>query len=658
MKTSKLLRLALIFTVTISVLQIWRARAQDQDDEQDPPARVARLNYSSGSVSFQPAGEGDWVAAVPNRPLTTGDNLWADKDSRAELHVGSTGIRMDSETSISFLDLDDHTLQLRLSLGAVELRVRHLDDGDLLEVDTPNLAFTIQRPGEYRLDVNSDGNQTLTTVWQGRAEATGGGYSYSVVAGQRATFNGTAELDHEISQIPRRDDFDDWCMERDQREDRAEASNYISPEMTGYEDLDEYGRWHYVSGYGPVWSPSRVAADWAPYRDGHWVWVAPWGWTWVDDEPWGFAPFHYGRWAFVDEGWCWVPGPVVVRPVYAPALVAFVGGGGFHLAVGVGEGVAWFPLAPGEVYVPPYRVSRVYVNNVNITNTRVNITQVTNVYNNYTVNNTNINRIAYVNQRNPAAVTAVSRETFVNARPVSRNLAHVDARELAQAPVSHTPPVQPAKTSVLGAGAPARVRPPAAVESRPVIATRNPTARRTPFEQQRAAAPNVRTETPHPNAAPEPARPGQPGNPPRPSEPGRPSSPANAQRPNEPAHPPAPENAQRPNEPARPAAPGNVPRPNPPSQAMRPPEPDRPEMTRPQPPPRPSDGYQRGGSQQPPHPLVRPAPPVQPRPQVDQSEANKFRTWQQQRPAPPPRESAPRPQNRPQPPPRPEEHKK
>src|ERR1700752_4098208 len=118
--------------------------AQEQDD-QDPPTRVARLNYSSGSVSFQPAGEGDWVAAVPNRPLTTGDNLWADKDSRAELHVGSTGIRMDSETSISFLDLDDHTLQLRLSLGAVELRVRHLDDGDLLEVDTPNLAFTIQR---------------------------------------------------------------------------------------------------------------------------------------------------------------------------------------------------------------------------------------------------------------------------------------------------------------------------------------------------------------------------------------------------------------------------------------------------------------------------------------------------------------------------------
>src|SRR5262245_53156404 len=137
MKTTKLLRFALILALALSVPQVSQAKAQDQDEEQDPPSRVARLNYSSGSVSFQPGGQGDWVTVVPNRPLTTGDNLWADKDSRAELHVGSTGIRLDSETSVSFLDLDDHTLQLRLSLGAVELRVRHLDDGDLLEVDTP-----------------------------------------------------------------------------------------------------------------------------------------------------------------------------------------------------------------------------------------------------------------------------------------------------------------------------------------------------------------------------------------------------------------------------------------------------------------------------------------------------------------------------------------
>jgi hypothetical protein len=592
--------LGLLFTLQSSR----RIFAQDQDD-QDPPTRVARLNYSSGSVSFQPSGEGDWVTAVPNRPLTTGDNLWADQNSRAELHIGSTAIRMNSETSLTFLDLDDHNTQLRLSLGSILLRVRHLDDGDLLEVDTPNLAFTVQRTGEYRIDVNADGNQTITTVWRGRGEATGGGYSFTVVAGQQASFNGTDELDHQIEQVPGNDDFDQWAFQRDTREDGDESSNYISSEMTGYEDLDDYGHWRYVADYGPVWTPIGVAPGWAPYRFGHWVWVAPWGWTWVEDEPWGFAPFHYGRWAFVENDWCWVPGPVYVRPVYAPALVAFVGGGGFRLSVGVGEGVAWFPLGPREVYVPPYRVSRTYVNNVNITNTRVNSTQVTNVYNNYTTNN--VTRITYVNQRVPTAVTAVSHETFVNARPVARNLAQVDARQLAEAPVSHMAPIQPERTSVVGAGVLAKARPPAAIENRHVVATRNPTPPRAPFEQRRAV--NVRTETPG-QASPRPEAPvvktgpDEHRNIPRPSEPGRPQE----------------------------------------SQASRQQETPRPEMprTEPQPAPRPSPGYQNRGSEGPTHPLVRPAPPVESRPQVEQNEASKFRNWQQQRPSAP-RANVPRP---------------
>ncbi len=254
-----------------------------QGPGQDPPGRVARLSFSDGSVSFQPGGEGDWVQAVANRPLTTGDNLWADRDSRAELQTGSTSIRMDSETSVTFLDLDDRTTQIKLSQGSIIVRVRHLDDEDQFEIDTPNLAFQIQRTGEYRIDVSADGNETDATVWHGRAEATGGGASYLVVAGQRASFTGTDQLDHEIAQIPGQDDFDNFSSQRDEHEDRAESSNYISPEVTGASDLDEYGHWRYVADYGPVWTPAAVAPGWAPYRFGHWVWVAPWGWTWVED---------------------------------------------------------------------------------------------------------------------------------------------------------------------------------------------------------------------------------------------------------------------------------------------------------------------------------------------------------------------------------------
>src|SRR6202451_2356947 len=584
-------------------------QGQPQGPAQDPPGRVARLSFSDGSVSFQPGGEGDWVQAVANRPLTTGDNLWADKDSRAELQTGSTSIRMDSETSVTFLDIDDHTTQLKLSQGSIIVRVRHLDDDDQFEIDTPNLAFQIQRTGEYRVDVSADGNETDTTVWRGRGEATGGGNSYDVVAGQRASFTGSDQLDHEIGQVPSNDDFDNFAFDRDQREDHAESSNYVSPDMTGASDLDEYGHWSYAAGYGPVWAPTVVAAGWAPYRYGHWVWVAPWGWTWVEDEPWGFAPFHYGRWAFVGASWCWVPGPVYARPVYAPALVAFVGGGGFSFGVGIGAGVAWFPLAPREVFVPWYRTSPGYVNNVNITNTRVNVTQVTNVYNTTIINNntTNVTRVTYANQHVANAVTAVSHDTFVNARPVQANLARVDEKEMANAPVSRNIPVQPSRQSVMGAGRPANVKPPAAVMNRQVIAVKQPPAPRASLGQRQAAAPNVRTEAPgQPQTAtrtPTPqahqaSRPQEPtntaGNHPAPS----PSAPRTTTAP--------PQESARQAEPARPAAP-SVPRPP------------------------------AGGNG---HPLVRQAPPVQENAQHQQTEQNKFNAWQQQRQSSPPRPPA------------------
>jgi hypothetical protein len=573
---------------------------QEQAPAQDPPTRVARLSYSVGSVSFQPGGEGDWVQAVQNRPLTTGDNLWADKDSRAELQIGSTSLRIDAETSITFLELDDHTTQVRLSQGSLIFRIRHLDDNDQFEIDTPNSAFVVQRNGEYRVDVNSTGDESDVTVWRGRGEVTGGGASYDVVAGQRAVFTGTNELDHQIGQLPPNDDFDNFAFSRDQNEDRSESSNYISPEMTGYEDLDEYGHWHYVADYGPVWTPVGVAPGWAPYRFGHWVFVEPWGWTWVEGEPWGFAPFHYGRWAFVEGGWCWAPGPIAVRPVYAPAFVAFVGGGGFAVGVGVGPAVAWFPLAPREVYVPWYRTSPGYVNNVNITNTRVSVTQVTNVYNTTIINNrtTTVNRITYVNQRVPSAVTAVSHDTFVNARPVNNNLVRVDEAKIAEAPVASRVPVQPVRQSVLGAGRPAAAKPPARVENRQVVATRTPTAPRASFEQRQTA--NVRTETP-----------------------GKSEAPARTEN-----QPPRPTPNTRLEEQG--TAPPQSARPEPAQEPTRQAEAPRPSVPRPP--------TAAGG-----HPYVRQAPPVQENPQRQQSEEQKFRNWQQQRPATKPAE--PRPQS-------------
>jgi hypothetical protein len=454
------------------------------DDDDDPPSRVARLSYANGQVSFSPAGIDDWVSAVLNRPITTGDKLWTDQNSRAELQIGSASIRLGDSTGFSFLNLDDRAMQIRLTEGTINLRVRHLDDNETIEIDTPNLAFSVLRPGRYRLNVNENGDTTIIDVRDGQGEVTGGGSAYTVHAGQEGYFSGTDSLSADVQDLPGEDDFDSWCEERDLRQDHAAARRYVSDDVIGYEDLDQYGGWRPVPEYGTIWFPHTTVVGWAPYRYGHWVWISPWGWTWVDDEPWGFAPFHYGRWVFVGGAWGWVPCPprtvavAYVRPVYAPALVAWVGGPHFAVGVAIGGGVnvGWFPLGPREVFVPSYPVSRRYVNNVNISNTTVNTTVINNYYNTTIVNkNVTVNNVRYANQQVPGAVTATTGTTFTSAQPVSRNLVKVDQREMASAPpVARAPATVPQKQSVLGAGAAARVRPPAVVQNRPVVAKTPP----------------------------------------------------------------------------------------------------------------------------------------------------------------------------------------
>ncbi|MGA8618951.1 MAG: DUF6600 domain-containing protein, partial [Candidatus Sulfotelmatobacter sp.] len=468
------------------------AAAQDrdqQDQQDDPPSRVARIGYMEGAVSFQPAGEPDWVQAVANRPMTTGDKLWADKDSRAELQLGSAVIRLSSNTGFSFLNLDDNTVQIQLSSGSVNVRVCRLDRDDVVEVDTPNLAFSITQPGSYRVEASEDGTYSVVSVREGGGESTGNGQTYTLHAGQRGTFSGTDSLNAEVIDIGGRDQFDNWVYNRDHRYDESRSARYLSHDVVGYEDLDDYGDWRDDSNYGHVWFPNRVAAGWAPYHEGHWVWISPWGYTWVDDSPWGYAPFHYGRWVTVGGRWGWVAGPVAVRAVYAPALVVFIGGGG--VGVGFGGNVGWFPLGPREVYVPSYHVSREYVNRVNISNTTVNNVQITNVYNTTIINKTtNITNVPYANRNVRGAVMAVPLRAFASAQPVGRAAVAMNARQIARAPVSARVAVAPTRDSVMGAkfGTANRVTaPPQAVMNRQVIAKRTPPPPPVPFANQQQA---------------------------------------------------------------------------------------------------------------------------------------------------------------------------
>jgi len=466
-----------LFILPLFVATLFAALPNSAAAQDDPPGRVARLNFVQGSVSYQVSGDQNWVQADPNRPLTTGDNLWADKDSRGEVHIGSTAIRLSSETGISFLTLDDRTVQLQLAQGTIEVHLRNHIAGDAFEIDTPNLAFTLTSGGEYRIETDPNGSSTVIVVREGSGEVTGGGESWELGAGQQYTFSGNDELSYDAVPAPGFDDFEDWCQSRDQRENNALSARYVSRDVDGYYDLDDYGSWESDSDYGELWVPRGVAVGWVPYHVGHWVFIAPWGWTWVDGEPWGWAPFHYGRWYYVRDHWGWVPGPIVVRPVYAPAVVGFVGGGfGFSVAFGGGfSGVGWFPLGPRDVFVPGYHCSQRYFQTVNVTNTRiVNVTQVTNVYNTVMVHHA-LAGVNYTYANNERAITAVSRDTFVNARPVANAAVRVNADQIRTARVVDSAPIAPTRMSYVSATARVSTAKPAVPFSqRPVVARLNP----------------------------------------------------------------------------------------------------------------------------------------------------------------------------------------
>ncbi len=415
--------LGLLFGLLLLSLLALPARAAD---EADPPDRAGRLAELSGQVWIYATDSNEWIPAVRNRPVTSGDRLSTEADGRAEVRVGSTVLRVAPNTELEVRQLDDGRLSLQLHSGSMTARLRTREAANEFDLVTEEGRFRIDRSGNYRFDRSDD--TSSATALSGQATYENDGTALTVQQGQRVEFWKERGVPQYSITDPQRDEFGDWVASREAREQRSVSSRYVSPEMTGVEDLDRYGRWEQNAEYGPLWIPVNVAPGWAPYRMGHWAWVRPWGWTWVDDAPWGFAPFHYGRWVYHRSVWCWTPGRYVARPVYAPALVAWVGGPNVSVSVTVGHApnVGWFPLGPREVYVPGYRVSPRYVRNVNVTHV-TNITNVTTIINNPAQF---MAGTRYVNRGLPNAVTVVPSSVVERRQPVAPAFRPVNEREL------------------------------------------------------------------------------------------------------------------------------------------------------------------------------------------------------------------------------------
>ena len=329
------------------------------------PDRVGRIAYLSGDVQFYAESARAWEPAQLNAPVSSHNSLFAGAGSRAEIRFGTTALALDSQTQLNIHQLDDDGFKASVGQGSLSLRVPRFDVGEVYELSAPGARYQLLQAGRFRIDAGEGGSSV--TVFAGAVRALLASGTVLVEAGKTLTTSGGGYL-----LLPARSSaLDAWTQERERAYRSGQATRYVSPYMTGYEDLDANGRWAQDPDYGVVWYPSTyISAGWAPYRDGRWVYRPPWGWTWVDAAPWGFAPFHYGRWVRIGASWAWAPGGYVARPSYAPALVVFIGGGSNGGIGGIGSigglpSVGWYPLPPWEHYRPAYAHSPSTLRNLN-----------------------------------------------------------------------------------------------------------------------------------------------------------------------------------------------------------------------------------------------------------------------------------------------------
>lgn len=451
------------------------ATAQTQSE---PPGRVGRIAFVDGTVSFHDDEQSGWTRAVVNTPLTTGDAVWTEPSARSEVSVAGTRIRMDGSTELDMSLIDDSQVRLQLAQGRIDVKTFAMDMAQPYEIVTPRGTITLQQQGDYYVEAGSTQDPTRLGVRSGAAQIQGlNGQTLAVRAGEVGeAFGDGSSLQLKTIQAAPPAPAASWAS-RDRQVIYDQQPQYVPAGMTGYEDLNAYGNWVNDGSYGQVWVPRSTPAGWAPYRTGHWSYVKPWGWTWIDEQPWGFAPYHYGRWANSNNRWVWVPPQREHRPVYAPALVAFVGG--IELAAQLGNQgrnapVGWFPLGPREAYVPPYSANRDYYQRIN-RSAQIRDRDLDDRWERAQ------RREAFIAGQNSVLAnqrfaTVVPTQTFVRSQPVQRAALNVATDKIAKAAVAPVSAPPAPTTSVA-----------AVVDAKTAAKPETPTAPKTPAEAKPSA---------------------------------------------------------------------------------------------------------------------------------------------------------------------------
>ena len=444
--------LARLLTFTILFHGISAIAEINETFAETPP----RLAYIDGQVSFLRQGADDWVPARLNTPLTPGDTIYTADGANLELQIGPRAfVRAAEKTGVGFTNQASGYLQFQISAGTIALDLRDLPAGRSVELDTPNAAFTIDHEGYYRLEISGEETHFISRRGGRAAVTPSGGAAQSISPSEEIVVRGT-EVPTIVTYVaPEPDRWDRWNYARTDHQIEALSTRYVSTDVYGVDALDEYGSWRVVPSYGSVWMPNGLASGWAPYSTGNWIWDQYYGWTWVDDAPWGWAPFHYGRWIFLNGYWAWAPGPLVVQPAYAPALVAFFYNGR-HAEVRVGADVppiCWVALGWGEPVLPWWG--------------RRDFAGVQ--WWGGWGGPRNVNIVAYQNTRVPNAFTAVQAGRFGRGPVQTSRFAALPIGELEQ--IRGRIRIKPVPESLVASRGTA-VRPPDAIFSRSTVATR------------------------------------------------------------------------------------------------------------------------------------------------------------------------------------------
>jgi len=417
--------------------------------EDSVPLRAGRVSVADGAASYRPAG-GDWSGAVVNLPVATGTALRTDENGSAEFRVGDAVVTLAPKSEIFFSRLEPHTIELAVHRGRIAVVVRSLGDGDEITVTLQRGAVRLLQPGRYDIDAGAESGPPKVAAFEGSARFAGDGPETTIPTGSVARLDTPATVETAVA-----DAFDKTWRGRLAEGEPVAARLHLSPELTGLAELDRAGHWQAIDNYGAVWFPDQVAEGWAPYRDGCWRWIPPWGWTWVDKAAWGFAPSHYGRWARFDDRWGWIPGKPVWDPAYAPAVVAFLGTPpvGLSYADAFSPAIAWFPLGPGEIYWPGFSRDSALIR-------RLNAPDIDDLWTIHHADNGGPPpELVTGDYRNRRDATAVPRAVFIAGQPVAAARVAIPEARLETAPViaETTPfPPAPAPRTVASAASPSK----------------------------------------------------------------------------------------------------------------------------------------------------------------------------------------------------------